>query len=325
MKNLFITIMLAAAMAMLAIFGCAAQEHVASAYNHFSKALDKDYTTRSKNINYHDSNSGNVTGECIVKQFKLPSNRGGLITDLTQAMMQDSKNAYHSASGKAGSQGVTYAIAYGTGKNDFELIGADNDMDFMVVCFKDKQRGDFRTSYAIEWRQDDDDCYTGCLYKIYGKKPDEYQSREPAILKGNFKNGFSFKVDSMIDIDKLKVLEGLSPQLEMLGERLGDSYNLKVYSRGNETGNDENSSWLATFGMLINKFKEKVKQSPSKGATYATELLKMCKRADGVITGSEKKLCIKSLKECQKCCNDTFVNGLLDEAVSWLHGKYKND
>jgi hypothetical protein len=100
---------------------------------------------------------------------------------------------------------------------------------------------------------------------------------------------------------------------------------LKVYSRGNETGNDENSSWLATFGMLINKFKEKVKQSPSKGATYATELLKMCKRADGVITGSEKKLCIKSLKECQKCCSDTFVNGLLDEAVSWLHGKYKND
>lgn len=327
MKNLFIPIAMAAAMAILAIFGCAAQEHVADSYNKFSRVLDKDYTTMSKNknINYRDPSSGDVIGECIVKQFRLPSNRGGLITDFAHAMMQDSENAYHSASGKAGSKGVTYAIAYGTGKNDFELIGANNDMDFMVVCFKDKLQSDFRTSYAIEWKQDDDNFYTGKIYKIYGKKPDEYQSKASSIFKGDYKNGFSLKVDSLIDLNGLKVLEGVSPQLDLLGERLGKTFNLKVYSQGNETGNDENSSWLATFGMLINKFKEKVKHSPIKGATYATEILKMCKQADGVITESEKKLCVKSLKECQKCCNDTFVNGLLDEAVNWLNGKYKND
>ena len=325
MKNLFITIAMAAAMAILAIFGCAAQEHVADAYNKFSRALDKDYTTMSKNknINYHDTSSGDVIGECIVKQFRLPSNKAALIKDLTRAMAQDSENAYHSAAGKAGSKGVTYAIAYGTGKNDFELIGADNDMDFMVVCFKDKQLSDYRTSYAIEWRQDDDNFYTGKLYKIYGKKPDEYQSKGTTILKGNYKNGVSLKVDSLIDLNGLKVLEGVSPQLEMLGQRLGNGMALKVLSQANNAVNDDDATWLTTFAMYCNKFKEKVKQSPNKGATYAAEILKMCKQADGVITESEKKLCVKSLKECQKCCSDTFVNGLLDEAINWLKGKYK--
>ena len=325
MKNLFITIAVAAVMAVLAIFGCAAQEHVADAYNKFSRALDKDYTTMSKNknINYHDTSSGDVIGECIVKQFRLPSNKATLIKDLTRAMAQDSENAYHSAAGKAGSKGVTYAIAYGTGKNDFELIGADNDMDFMVVCFKDKRQSDYRTSYAIEWRLDDDDYYTGKIYKIYGKKPNEYQSKGTSILKGNYNNGFSLKVDSLIDLNGLKVLEGVSPQLEMLGQRLGNGMALKVLSQANNAVNDDDATWLTTFAMYCNKFKEKVKQSPSKGAACATELLTMCKRADGVINQSEKKLCVKSLKECQKCCSDTFVNGLLDEAINWLKGKYK--
>jgi hypothetical protein len=324
MKNLFITIAVAAVMAVLAIFGCAAQEHVADAYNKFSRALDKDYTSMSKIINYHNPSSGDVTGECIVKQFRLPSNKAALIKDLTRAMAQDSENAYHSAAGKAGSKGVTYAIAYGTGKNDFELIGADNDMDFMVVCFKDKQQSNYRTSYAIEWRLDDDDYYTGKIYKIYGKKPNEYQSKGTSILKGNYNNGFSLKVDSLIDLNGLKVLEGVSPQLEMLGQRLGNGMTLKVLSQANDAVNDEDATWLTTFAMYCNKFKEKVKQSPSKGSAYATELLTMCKRADGVINQSEKKLCVKSLKECQKCCNDTFVNGLLDEAINWLNGKYKH-
>lgn len=322
MKNLFITFFMAVAMALLAIFGCAAQDKVAEAYNKFSRVLDNDFTTMDKTINYRDAGSGEPTGVCIVKQFKLPGDRGNQIKDMTRAMSQDSENAYHSASGKAGSKGVTYAIAYGTGKNDFELIGADDDMDFMVVCFKDKRQSDYRTSYAIEWKQDDDGSYYGKIYKIYGKKPDDYQSKGVSVLKGNYKNGVSLKVDSLIDLNGLKVLEGVSPQFEMLGQQLGNGMALKVLSRTKDAVNNDDATWLTTFAMYCNKFKEKVKQSPSKGAVYATELLQMCKQADGVITDSEKKLCVKSLKECQKCSNDTFVVGLLEEAINWL--KYKN-
>ncbi len=327
MKNQFIIFAMAVAMAILAAFECIAQEHVASAYNKFTRALGNDFVTMNKNINYRDLNSGDVVGECIVKQFRLPSNKKELIKDLTRAMTQDSENAYHSASGKAGSKGVTYAIAYGTGKSDFELIGADNDMDFMVVCFKDQRQHDFRTSYAIEWRLDND-YYTGKISKIYGKKPDEIMntsSRRPTILYSSSGNSnFTLNVDSLIDVSSLKELKSVSPQLEMLGEQLGSGMALKVLSQVNDEVNNDDTTWLTTFAMYCNKFKDKVKQSPTKGATYATEILKMCKQADGVITESEKKLCIKTLKECQRSCNDTFVNGLLEEAINWLNGKNKN-
>lgn len=323
MKHLFITIVMAAAMAFLAIFGCVAQERVAQAYTKLANAIEKDFTVMDKNIEYHDINSGEVTGVCIVKQFSMPVKKEALIKDFTRAMSQESDNAYHIASGKAGSSGVTYAIAYGTGKNDFELVGADNSMNFMVVCYKDKSLADFRTSYAIEWKHDDDNRLTGKVYKIFGKKPGDYQSSKMLSYKDNKINGFDFNIDSLID---LKSMNELGAKLKVLGNKLGNGYSVKIYSNDDsdlESETNGNVAWLTEFAMLCNKFKEKAKQSTSKGTVYAAELLKMCKNANGVITEGEKKLCIKSLKECQKATSDTFVTGLLDEAINWLTGKNK--
>ena len=224
MKNLFITIVMAAAMAILAIFGCSAQDLVARAYDKFSNELSNGYTIMSKHIDYRDKNSGEVTGVCAVNEFYLPGKKGNLIKDLTRAMTQDGENAYHSASGKAGSKGVTYAIAYGTGKNEFELIGANSDMNFMVVCFKDKRQSDFRFSYAIEWRQDNDGSYTGKIYKIYGKKPDEVMntsSHRPTILySSNGNSNFTLNVDSLIDLKgHIPDLQGDLPRIPNDGFR----------------------------------------------------------------------------------------------------------
>lgn len=333
MKNLFITIVMAAAMAILAVFGCAAQENVSKAFNNFAQeiAQGKNIYTMCKSIDYRDRESGEVTGVCLVNEFRISSHDKHLITDLTRAMSQDSENTYHSASGKAGSKGVTYAIAYGTGKNDFELIGADNDMNFMVVCFKDKRQSDFRTSYAIEWKQDSDGYYIGKIYKIFGKKPEDLLNNSSSNShKGTMlysSNGcFTLNVDSLIDVNGLKSLESLRDlpgQLEVMSDKYGNGYSLKILSNSNHNDYMDNSTWLTTFAMYCNKFKEKVKNSPNKGSVYATELLQLCKQADGTITSSEKKLCIKTLKECQKCTSDTFVTGLLEEAINWLNGKNK--
>jgi hypothetical protein len=332
-NNSFISILMAAVMAILAIFGCVAQENVAKAFNKFIEEIGqgKNIYTMCKKIDYRDKDSGEVTGVCLVNEFRIVSSDKHLITDLTRAMSQDGENAYHSASGKAGSKGVTYAIAYGTGKNDLELIGADNDMNFMVVCFKDKRQNYYRTSYAIEWKQEDDGYYTGKIYKIFGKKPEDLMNssssnHNSAVLFGDGKGNFSLNIDSLIDMKGLKTFESIKDlkQLEGIGSIMGDNgYSFKVYSNKDNRA-DSNTTWLNEFALYCNKLKEKVKESPKKGAVYATELLQLCKRADGVITSGEKKLCIKTLKECQKCTNDTFVVGLLEEAINWLSGKNKS-
>ncbi len=327
MKNLFVTILMAAVIAVLSIFGCAAQDHVDEVYNQVAHAIDDGFITMNKSIEYRDPGSGDLIGACVVKEFCIPSSSGNLIHELTRAMSQESENAYHSAAGKAGSKGVTYAIAYGTGKNDFELIGADSDMNFMVVCFKDKQQSDFRTSFAVEWKQDDNSNYLGKIFKIYGKKPDDLVgnegSRKGTVIYSR-NGGFTLNVDSLIDVNGLRnneLLQSLPQQLEGLRDMFGNGFSFQVYS-SDESYND-NTTWLTTFAMYCNKFKEKVKDSPNKGSVYATELLQLCKQANGVITASEKKLCIRSLKECQKCTDDTFVIGLLEEAINWLNGKNK--
>ena len=310
-------------MAILAVMRCAAQEHVANAYSKFTKAIDDDFVTMNKNIDYRDSSSGELTGECIVKQFKLPSNKSGLIRDLTRAMSQDSEKAYHSAMGKAGSNGVTYAIAYGTGKNDYQLIGVDPSYNFKVGCFKNKDHNDYRTSYAIEWKQDDDGYYTGKLCKIYGMKPDK-------MISNNDKEISVYKIDTLINMSINKGLEASLKQLKGLNNK-----NIKVYSSDlNGMNNlqwplddeiDEASDWLSDFGIYYNEFKEKAKGSVSKGVVYATELLNICKRAGNLLNKDERKLCIETLKECKSYCKDKYVNGLLDQAINHLSGKYKDE
>jgi len=336
MKNLFISFLMAALMALFAIFGCAAQEHVTKAYNDFTQAIEDDHSlsTMNKTINYRDKSNGEITGMCIVNQFSVPSSKSQLVTNLKRAMTQDSGNAYHSASGTAGSSGVTYAIAYGFGKNDFELIGADSNMNFMVTCFKDNKRVNYRTSFAIEWMEDRNGNYSGKLFKIYGIKPSDNMSSK--MLMSNENNSLVLNIDSIIDVaGGMTSIESLQRLQDLKGadgfKSLGNGYSLKVYSNSgsnmfpfdDDDNDDDATQWLTDFGLYCSKFKEKVKQSTSKGAVYATELLKLCKQANGVLNESEKKLCIKSLKECQKCTSDTFVNGLLEESINWLNGKNK--
>jgi len=327
MKNLFISYLAAAVMTFLAIFTCNAQDNVERQFQRFENMVknDNSIVTSSKKVSYRDDKTGIITGNCAVCEFRLNADIS-IVKDITKAMQQDEGQAYHSASNTAGNQGVTYAIAYGSGKNDYELIGVDKNMNFKVVCFKDKNHDEYRTSYAIEWKQNDNGNYIGKLFKIYGMKPSK-------MINYNDKEINVFNIDTLINLGSLKKLDALKDLENLNIKGLGNdkNYNFKIYSNNGYRGftlnndDDESSQWLTDFGLYCNKFKEKVQQSPTKGAVYATEILKLCKRANGVLTSGEKKLCIKSLKECQKCTDDTFVNGLLDEAINWLNGKYKKD
>ena len=299
-----------------------AQEHVMEAFAQFSDAIaaDHDMITMSKNVNYRDKESGVITGSCSVVEFDLDNHEFQYIRNIIN---EDRNEAYHNASGTAGSQGVTYAIAYGSGENDYELIGADNTMNFKVFCFKDIKKEDYRTSYAVEWKQDANGSFIGKVYRIYGEKPGEAQpgKRKGKVFTFNSDdlgdlgdmNNFSLHIDSLIDMSHdLK-------KLKAIGKGLNGNYSFSFSSSSSDKHHYDNASWLTDFGMLCNSFKEKAKSSPKKCAVYATELLKLCKKADDAeLTENEEKLCIKMLKQLQKLTNDAFVIGLLDEAISYI-------
>ncbi len=308
--------------------GARAQEHVVEAFAEFSSAIATEHNmiTMSKNVNYRDKASGTKTGSCSVVEFHLDSHEFQFIRNIINAMDQDRNEAYHNASGQAGSQGVTYAIAYGPGEHDYELIGADNTMNFKVYCFKDPKQEDYRTSYAVEWKQEQDNYYVGKVYCIYGMKPGEAQptKRQGRVftLSSDGLSGlgdlsdlgdYSLHIDSLINMSKdLK-------KLKALGKGLNGNYSFSFSSSGSKHDYDDNDNWLTDFGMLCNSFREKAKSSPKKCAMYATEILKLCKHADDAeLTENEEKLCIKQLRQLQKLTDDEFVKGLLDEAITYI-------
>ena len=321
-----------------------AQEHLVQAFADFSSAIadDNSMLTMNKTVHYRDKASGQITGSCSVAEFMLDSHEFQFIQNIIDAMDKDASQAYHSASATAGNEGVTYAIAYGDNENDYELIGADNTMNFKIYCYKDPSSQDFRTSYAVEWKPLGDGNYKGKIYRIYGRRPDtsklarkkktarvysfnsddlnglnfpfDESDMESFPFKDFGENGFTLKVDSLIDLNKLSRLKSLNLWKESFTGNNNVSFSLN-------TGRDksDDAQWLSDFGMLYNKYKERVKNSPKKGNVYATELLKLCKTAeDAHLSDGEKKLCIRCLKELQKLVNDTFVIGIFDEAINLL-------
>lgn len=332
MKNLFISYIVAAIMVLFAWITCAAQTHVDQQFKRFDTMVKNGdiSTTSMQNVTYHDGDM--TTGACSTCEFKI-DRKNNIVKDIVNAMKQDESEAYHSASNTAGNQGITYAIAYGSGKNDYVLIGADTEKNFKVVCFKNKENKDYRISYAIEWKQDDNGNYTGKLCKVYGMRPDKMVSYDDKEIN-------VFNIDTLISTSNLKELNKLKDLKNFKLKGNGNKLNLKVYSNGNnslwvddesrplndeEDKDDITSDWLNNFGLYSSKFKEKAKLSTRNLVMYATEILKLCKHANGILSTDEKKLCIETLKDCKGCTKDKFVIGLLDQAIGHLNGKHHDE
>lgn len=137
----------------------------------------------------------------------------------------------------------------------------------------------------------------------------------------------------MIDLDDLgKTLKNLGDSIESLKglEELQELGNLKslgglrglgrilVYG-GDDDAPADDVEWLTSFNHYRNAFKRAAARESSSAASYATSILKLCKKVqDAGLTDGELNLCRKSIKEMQKWTKDDFVKGLLDEAIRYL-------
>ncbi len=137
----------------------------------------------------------------------------------------------------------------------------------------------------------------------------------------------------MIDLDDLgKTLKNLGDSIESLKglEDLQELGNLKslgglrglgrilVYG-GDDDAPADDVEWLTSFNHYRNAFKRATERESSSAASYATSILKLCKKVQNAgLTDGELNLCRKSIKEMQKLTKDDFVKGLLDEAARYL-------
>ena len=125
--------------------------------------------------------------------------------------------------------------------------------------------------------------------------------------------------DSIENLKDLKDLKGLQEpgNLKSLGGLRGLG-RILVYG-GNDDATADDVEWLTSFNHYRNAFKRAAARESSSAASYATSILKLCKKVQNAgLTDGELNLCRKSIKELQKLTKDEFVKGLLDEAMRYL-------
>lgn len=282
------------------------------------------------------------SGELAIYRFSIPESQEVLFFDIDKAFDSDSADAYYMLQEVAGNEDYRVtALTYGTDGGS-ELVGGNYDTNYRVLCFRDTERKEFRHGYAMEWTHDDG-TYKGRIIHAYGKKPTGNRKSIKLSAFG-IDDSRHVKLDSLrlkLDSVKAEFSKNLNDpetkrQLQELGKVLQDGWRTIVIGSGDEllmqlgnlnndlNGDDEeiasdDVAWLTAFNHYRNSFLHAARRGSSSASSYATSLLKLCRHATyAKLTDSEKRLCLKSIKEMKKATCDTFIQGLLDEAAAAL-------
>lgn len=282
--------------------------------------VESGYARQTKAMQEMDS-MGITSGRCEIYRLDIPQSQSYLLDEVLNAFDNEQKNAYYQLMENSDTPNRrTTALTYGN-EGESVLIGSDSDMNYRVICFVDPDRDNYRTGYAIEWANNDGQI-DGRIISTYGTRPSAKKSlgriddleeldlsKLGEILPEAVK---TIKVIGKDDLKKLGNLEGLKD--------LGDYLSILI---GEEEVNDEATTddvqWLTQFNHYRNAFLRAVERNSSTAASYATNILKLCKKANKAnLSANEKKLCVKNIKEMRKKTKDTFLQGLLDEAADLL-------
>ncbi len=314
-----IIVLLSAVMLMTAT-GAFAQSRIDKA---ISDLIENGYARQTKALQEMDS-MGITTGRCQVYRLDIPQANSYLLDNVLKAFDKEQDNAYYQLMENADSpHRQSTALTYGN-NGEYVIIGDDSDRNYRVMCFIDPEQNDYRTGYAVEWANNDGQI-EGRIACTYGSKPSKKKSLGRLESLGDLEDLDLSKLGEILpeaiktikvigkdDLKKLGNLEGLKDLGDYLGVLTGE-----IELNGEETTDDV--QWLTQFNHYRNAFLRAVERNSSTAASYATNILKLCKKSDKAnLSANEKKLCIKNIKEMRKKTKDTFLQGLLDEACDQL-------
>lgn len=333
-------IVLMTVMAVMAVTAMA-QTNVVRAYD----ALKRSSCAMIERTNNSQSD-GKCDGQLEVCRFStIDASSRRMVENLLNAFESDSEDAYSYVHHQAGDERQRYSIYYDPSNS--EVVGNDKSMNYKLlsVMDSDDDSGTMRYCYAVEWKRDDDGNLSGRALKTYAPKPHSsnklFAKRDGGPLTINIGGDTTIMVDldSLIDLSGLGKIEDLKDLKELKGlEKLKELDGLAILGKlgsleGLEelkdriivlSGDDKDKpaddvEWLTSFNHYRNAFKRACERESSTAASYATSILKLCKNVrQANLTDGELNLCRKSLKEMQKMTKDSFVKGLLDEAIKNL-------
>lgn len=278
-------------------------------------ALDKafpDFIARNADTNIllktsesQDDNGKKCTFCCYV--FRVKKNDSTLAA-LRKAFAKDESEAYSVFNRVKGSNLYEIKrIGYGIDPNNGATgvtFGDHDEYNDIVLLFRDKTDGAWRTCYALTWCDDPDEdkCYKGSLYKIY--------SRDPKTIAKNGKTS-TIKV---LDNSTLLQLDNLTGDMRML-------------NAGSQSGTVVKVSSSAEFVMRLNNLrtmyngrltKDNAKHADEQATTIVNVILAMCKQKAKLLDADEKQACVGILHEMQQNSTDNSLKDLLGLAVKYL-------
>ena len=236
------------------------------------------------------------------------------VNRLLDAFDKDRDGAYNYVRHIAGDDRQSYSIFFD--KTDYEVIGKSKHDNYVLLSVLDKDHDatGYRYCYVMEWQGAGNDI-KGRVIKTYAPKPNASRSNiqvfTPDLSLGDLANlaDDTTTVRTMlIGLDSLRNLKGLKSlsALRILGDDSIDDPHDDV-------------EWLTAFNHYRNAFKRAASRGSSSATSYATAILKLCKTAqDAQLSDGERSLCRKSIKDLQKCTDDDFLKGLLNEAINHL-------
>lgn len=211
-------------------------------------------------------------------------------------------------------------------------IGADAQDNYIVMSFADKTKQDdktpqFRTVYAVEWREEDGGKTWGKLVTCYGPIPQKDQKgrRIKSIWKMDGADGVSSGdiIGALEGLDSLFTSDGIKKTLASLDSLATDSTlhvslrSLGNFFSGKEEGANSTSQWLDSFKQLCRSQMKYGKQG--KSMTYfSSGILEQCKRGRDLLTDEERELCLKELDRVIAVTKDEFDRDLLEQAKKQL-------
>ncbi len=238
---------------------------------------------------------------------------------MVQAFADDRVDAYNYVCHNSGEPRQRYAIYYD--ESNSIVVGKDDDDNYLLLSVVDPGDSDnkYRYCYVMEWAQNRDNSASGRVIKTYAPKP---QSRSAQVLLQGLENDLN-EIDVYSDSTLLKSLGVLMSGSD--GENsstfeLGNGKTGFVWRSSHDHDDDADEvEWLTSFNHYRNAFLKAAKKKRSSATSYASSILKLCKTADSTpLTAGERELCRKSIKEMQKATDDSFIKGLLDEALHYL-------